>query len=200
MDPNTTNDQPSESQNYPPQPIDRPSRLFPVKTIVSIVAGIVLVAGGVFLFWNLKKAGQEIPLASPLPKVSGVETNLETPAPTPQVTASPAPTAQPVKADKTKLAVKVLNGTGVTGEAAYLKNILVALGYKDITAGNAETQNATTTSVAFSSTVDQATKDELLAKLTSVYESVDETGTVPASVDVLVVTGAREGVSPTTTP
>lgn len=61
---------------------------------------------------------------------------------TPTPTQPPKPTSLPVSptpsVDKTKLKIKVLNGSGVAGQATKVKDLLKEKGYEDILTGNAD--------------------------------------------------------------
>src|SRR3989344_2815627 len=62
-------------------------------------------------------------------------------------TPSPTPTPEPTVASnmkKSELKIQVLNGTGIAGEASLLKTKLTALGFTDVTAGNADAETYTT--------------------------------------------------------
>lgn len=119
------------------------------------------------------------------------------PTETPQeeVTESPIPTASP-EIDRSKVQIEVDNGTGITGEAAYLQGVLRSLGYTNVKVGNASSQNSTTTTVTFNSSVASGVVDELTAKLQEVYKDVTTKTSSSLSVDVLVVTGLRKGQTP----
>lgn len=148
---------------------------------ILIVLGLLILGGvGVYLFTR-GKAGEEL---TPTPTIEGIETS--TPAPTP--TATPA--------DKTKISIEVQNGTGITGEAAYLQGQLRSLGYTDIKAGNAESQDASDTIVTFAKSVSQSVQDEIVKKLGDLYKKVQVKTSSTQKVSVLVVTGLRKGATP----
>ncbi len=97
--------------------------------------------------------------------------------------------------DKTKIKIQVQNGTGITGEAAYLQTQLGNLGYKDIKVANSDSTVEATT-VTFSSTLDSGVISEITQKLNSIYQTV-ATGTSSSSTfDVVVVTGLKKGATP----
>lgn len=106
----------------------------------------------------------------------------------------PTPTEEAKKEeviDKKSISISVLNGTGITGEAAYLQDKLEDLGYTSVKVGNASSQNYKETVVKFSSTLSRSVVDEITAELNKIYNDV-RTQTVNAeSFDVEIITGLR---------
>jgi len=104
-------------------------------------------------------------------------------------TATPSPVA------KAEVTIQIQNGTGITGEASYLQGILKSLGYSDIKTGNAATQDATTTSITFKSSLSQAVVDEITTKLKTLYDKVETKTSSSTTYDVVIVTGLRKGAT-----
>jgi hypothetical protein len=109
--------------------------------------------------------------------------------------ATPAPSSTPASVDKTKIKIQVENGTGITGEAAYLQTQLKGLGYTLVTTGNSNQQNLTTTQVSFASSVPNNIVTEITTKLNSIYQSVTTTTSLSTTYDIVVVTGLRKGAT-----
>lgn len=107
------------------------------------------------------------------------------------VTPAPSPAAS---IDKTKIKVQVQNGTGITGEAAYLQTQLKGLGYTDVKVGNSES-TVTTTTVSFSSKLDTSVVSEITQKLNSIYQTVTTSTSSSSTYDVVVVIGLRKGAT-----
>jgi len=185
----------AQEENTPPAapevgfPLSQPKPKGKSNKWLFVVIGLLILGGGGIYFFS-RGAKEEETL--PSPTVGGVETS------TPEST----PTATP--ANKKDISIEVQNGTGIPGEAAYLQGVLKTLGYSDIKAGNASSQDATKTTVTFGKSVSQAIKDEITKKLEEVYKDVDVKTSSTQSVDVLIVTGLRKGAtakpSPTATP
>ncbi len=119
-------------------------------------------------------------------------------SPTPEATIgsveSPSPTPVATPADKSKVNIQVLNGTGIAGEAGLLVDQLKQLGYTNVTAGNATTQNATDTQVTFATTVGQDVVAEITGKLQSMYTNVTTSNSsLPTGIDIQITTGLRKG-------
>jgi hypothetical protein len=114
------------------------------------------------------------------------------------------PTTQPtsIPADKSKISVVVQNGTGITGEAAYLQTQLKNLGYTNVKVGNASDQTVSTTAVTFSKSLSQDIVTEITQELNSIYQKTIATTASSGTSDVLIVTGLRKGATarPSATP
>lgn len=122
--------------------------------------------------------------------------NLTSPSQDSTSVSSSAPVATPKAADKAKVAVQVQNGTGISGEAAYLQNQLKNLGYTNIKVENASQQDLTSTQVTFSSTLDSSIVSELTQKLNALYQNVTTSTSSSGTFDVVIVTGLRKGSTP----
>ena len=109
--------------------------------------------------------------------------------------ATPTPSSTPAAVDKTKVKIQVENGTGITGEAAYLQTQLKGLGYTLVTIGNSNQQNLTTTQVSFANSLSSAIVTEITTELNSIYQSVTTTTSLSTTYDVVVITGLRKGAT-----
>jgi len=183
------------------QPIQSPQVSFPqprepearkgsnARVVIAIIGVIIIVVlGGWFILGN--RDGSATPTPTP---VGGLST-----FPTPGTAATPetSPTPTPAPVDKSEVKIEVLNGTGVPGEASFLEKELVALGFENIKAGNADEQNATETVVTYSRDFSQATADEITAKLEEIYTTVRTRKATPSGdFDVSITTGPRKGGS-----
>lgn len=109
---------------------------------------------------------------------------------------TPAPVASPAASvDKSNIKIQVLNGTGISGEAAYLKTQLINLGYKNVEVGNSAS-TVTATAATFSSTLDARVVTEITQKLSSIYQTVTTSTSASKTFDVIIVTGLRKGATP----
>lgn len=108
---------------------------------------------------------------------------------------TPVP-ATPSAAAKGDVSVSILNGSGITGEAAYLQTQLENLGYSDIKVGNASSQDASTTTVVFSKDLADSVVTEITQKLDSIYQNVKSSTSSSATTDVVITTGLRKGATP----
>lgn len=171
--------------------IGQPKRSSPAKTL--LILGIILLVGvlGYIIFKNFSTTDENqnlVPVATQEPIL------------TPEATATPSP--KPV--DKSKVKIEVQNGTGITGEAAYLQEELKKIGYTTITVGNASNQNQTKTTVTYARSLTSSLSEEITTKLKELYKEVDVKTSSTATTDVTIVTGLKKGAtgkpSATTTP
>lgn len=122
---------------------------------IAIFFAIVLIAGIVFIL--LQKVATE--------KKTDSMSSLEKAV----VTLEPLPTNTPTPVDVSKLTIKVLNGSGIPGEASRLKGILTAAGFTVSSVGNAETSDYDKTVVQLKPGVDEAVVRVLKAELAKTY-------------------------------
>jgi uncharacterized protein YxeA len=171
----------AENATFAPIPVGAPKGKISKKAIIGVIILIVFIIAGFFIFKG-KGTPEESPLPSPV--VRGETAATQTPTPTPEAV------------DKSKISVEIQNGTGITGEAAYLKDTLKSLGYADFKVGNASSTDNITTSVTFAKDVPSSAQTEIANKLKEVYKEVDVKTSGTATTDVLVITGLRKGTSP----
>ena len=165
---------PAQTRDFFGQPKPKKSNI--AGPLVAVII-LLLLVGGVFFF--VKSRGSQTE-GSPQPTISEPTITEQTPSPTPQI-------------NKADIKIKVLNGTGTSGEAGLLKDKLTAAGYTSVELGNASRQDYTDAQVAFDSDVSQVVQDEVLSILKSTYKSVKETSGVGAGFDVEIITGLRVG-------
>jgi hypothetical protein len=170
--------------------VGQPKKSGGVKTLL-IVGVLVLVA--ILGFVIYKSAGTGDGEATPTPDfLDGLTTpSSEQAIPTVTPAASASPSA---KVDKTKVEIQVQNGTGITGEAAYLQNQLSTLGYTNVKVGNSDT-TVSATSATFATSLDSAVVTEITQKLNAVYQTVNTKTASTGTFDVVIVTGLRKGAT-----
>ena len=151
-----------------------------------IIVIVLLLAGGGFLFYRNRLTSKESEESLFSTPTIPVEENL-----------TPTPTEDPEKIDKSKIKIEILNGTGIAGEASFLKTKLTELGYKEVRTGNASEENYTTTEATFLSSLSSEVVDEITQKLNEIYTKVDtKTSKDLKGNDVKVIVGLRKGVTP----
>ncbi|TSC85705.1 MAG: cell envelope-related function transcriptional attenuator [Microgenomates group bacterium Gr01-1014_16] len=142
-----------------------------VWAIVGLLLGIAVGGGGGYVIWGNKK---EIAVVKPA-VVAG-------PTKSPGVTPTLA-----VEVKRSELKVKVLNGSGVRGEAAKAKELLESLGYPEVVTGNADKDDYEQTEVTVA-------KDEywgaVRADLETKYTVSAKPGTADlGGFDVVIILG-----------
>lgn len=96
-----------------------------------------------------------------------------TPAPSPQDAAVQSPSPSPSAViKKTELKIKVLNGSGVSGQAAKVKNELLEAGFLDIETGNASVSSQLATMVEFGPDISGETVAEIKTVLEDIFKKV----------------------------
>ncbi len=179
--------------------IGEPKKSGGAKTL--LVVGILVLVGILgFVIYKSAAKNSETPIVDETTYDNMVET-----VPT-EPTASASPSATPKAADKEDVKIQVQNGTGITGEAAYLETQLKGLGYTEVAVGNSAKQDLTATQVSFGSSVDSTIVSEITTKLKALYQSVTTTTSASTTYDIVIVTGLRKGAtakpsaSPTASP
>lgn len=132
----------------------------------------------------------EGPTATPEAKLTGTITPTPTKkaGTTPTVTPKPTSTSSTGTTDKSKLSVTVQNGSGVTGAAKKMGDLLTSLGYTITTIGNADTSDYAQTEIhvkAAQKDLLPSLKKDLGANYTIGTAVADYTGTG----DILVIVG-----------
>jgi len=188
--------QETKSENTPDIgfPLSQPKPKSKSGVWIFIVVLIIILAGGLIFFLSKNKTGSTE--ASPTPETQGLQIETSTPVP------SPIPEATASAAAKAKVVIEIQNGTGITGEAAYLQGILKGLGYTNIKVGNSSSQDNTVTTATFLSTLDKGIVQEITSKLDSLYQQVDTQTSTTLKTDVLIVSGLKKGATakPSTSP
>lgn len=147
-----------------------------------IIFIILLILGGAGIYFFTKSAQE--PIATPTPSFNVTPIDQKE-------TATPVPTKSPAPVKKDEVTIEIKNGTGITGEAKLLADKLKALGYSNITAGNADTTDNTETTVTFAKSLSQAVQDELKKELEGFYKTVNVKTSSTQKSDVVIITGLR---------
>lgn len=147
-----------------------------------IIFIILLILGGAGIYFFTKSAAEPIATPTPSFNVTPIED---------KATSTPVATKSPEPAKKDDVSIEIQNGTGITGEAKLLSDKLKALGYSDITAGNASSTDNTATTVTFSKSLSQSIQDELKKELESFYKEVNVKTSSTQKSDVVIITGLR---------
>jgi len=114
------------------------------------------------------------------------------PEPTPTPTSAPTATPTPEPLEKSEVTVEIQNGTGTAGQAGRASAVLEDIDYEDIEVGNADTEDAETTSITFSSRVSQDQQQELITALEEIFEEVSSSVKADQEKDVIIITGIEK--------
>lgn len=141
---------------------------------------VILAVGGYFMYQVGFKKGEE---ASKLQMEKQLEKEK-----------AAVPTATPIPSvDKSKYKIKVLNGTGISGEAAKAKELLESDGFTVSTIGNASKQDNLDTTIATKEDVDSEFISALKEALEGSYK-LGEVTTLDTSdpADIVVSLGGKK--------
>ena len=171
--------------------------------IVVVIILLSLIPAALGFFFLSRNKGENSNGFDEETPVPFIEQNKSTPtiSPTPKSTTSPTPTPVATPYAKSEVKMKVLNGTGVSGEAAFLKKELNKLGYSQIEIGNAESKDYTETEVLYSRTVDSRVKDEINAFLEKTYAKVSPKTSISLDeLQVQIIIGPRKQATTSPSP
>jgi hypothetical protein len=167
-------------------PVSPESKKEGLGRVVLIFIVIIVILG--FATWYLiSRREDKVDVVNDLPTPT-----ISSQSPTPLPTEAPA-----VKKDTLK--IRVLNGTGIVGEAGKLESVLKGMGYGSIVTGNADNYNYVTTKVSFSKTFPKSYRQEITEKLSSIYSSVAEDELELGGFDAVIIVGKKGKTSPTPT-
>ncbi|MBI3385090.1 LytR C-terminal domain-containing protein [Candidatus Gottesmanbacteria bacterium] len=161
--------------------------------IIAVVVVLLLLIGGL-IFWKVKGSKKELVTPTPTPTEQVTLPPTSTPTATPSVSITPGKETTPTLSPKQKVKIEVLNGTGVTGEASFLKGKLTSAGFATIDTGNAASTSADAkTEVTYFSTFPVALKIDLTTLLSDLYTSVSATNSAESGkYDAIITTGKRK--------
>lgn len=164
-----------------------------VNVIIAAVVLFFLIVGGI-IFWKAKESKKEVVTPTPTPTEQVTLPPTSTPTATPTVSVAPVKETTPTLTPKQKVKIEVLNGTGVTGEAAFLKTKLTNAGFASIDTGNAATTSADAkTEVIYYSGFPSSLKIDLTTLLNDIFMLVSATNSGETNkYDAIITTGKRK--------
>ncbi|KKR85833.1 MAG: Cell envelope-related transcriptional attenuator [Candidatus Woesebacteria bacterium GW2011_GWB1_41_10] len=159
-----------------------------IKEIKSGINPLFIIIPGIFLLGALLGG-----IVYYQKNISGIKITVTTPVPTISETASPIPTASS-EVDTEKYDVKILNGSGIAGEAGKARGILEKAGFKVSSTGNATSYNYTKTVIQVKSSVEKEFVSALTEALSKTYEVDSKTKSLSASSpdDVVIIVGSSK--------
>ena len=114
--------------------------------------------------------------------------NSPSPQQTPTYTPTPSPTVASVAKDQ--LTVRILNGSGISGQADEIKDSLVKINFvaEKITTGNTPNQQSTTTRIVFTPRVSSSIREEISDALSEFSSNVSTIENDEIEFDILITT------------
>lgn len=178
--------------NTPPDAGEKkknPFLYFIIIALVAFVTGIAFMAG---IYYAMPEKNLFAMPSLSLPSLPGLPAAQPTPTPTPAIV-PPTPTSAKTVA-LSDYTVKVLNGSGVRGEAAKVKASLEAEGFKVGSIGNADSNDVAKTQITVKKSVDKAAVTKLTdaLKKTYVLDKVTELPATATSESDITVTIGKE--------
>ena len=147
--------------------------------VLLLLVAVGLAAGGVYYYKNSSKTSEE----------EGTERKQETQA---EATQTPEPTKSTV--DLKKFTVNVLNGSGITGEAKKVSDLLVTGGFAESKTGNAANSKFTKTEVALKEAVPAEVFDAVKKSLGDTYDVVkaEKAHDSKSTYDIVITVGTKK--------
>lgn len=108
----------------------------------------------------------------------------------PTLTNTPTPSPRTVAKDE--LTIRIENGTGIPGQAAKVKNLLLDKEFTNIQIGNADSSDHRKTTVVFSERVSSKDQQELKDVLLRTFTAVITQTATKQNVDILIITGEEK--------
>lgn len=153
------------------------------KKWIIIIVTAVLLGSAVAGFFYMRSSSSESATVTP------------TPAPIEQ---EPMPTEEPT-VNKEELKVKILNGSGVVGEATKVKTLLEGADFVIDSTGNADNYDYKTSEIQVKSTVPSSITNELTELMETDYTVDTSELDDSEDVDIVVIIGTRKN-APTAKP
>jgi hypothetical protein len=108
-----------------------------------------------------------------------------------------SPTATPLalpSANLTKYKIKILNGSGISGEAGKVQTLIEAAGFTVLSTGNATTYDFTKTQITLKTGIDPDYVTALVTALSKNYQLGDPKTTSSQTNDVTVTVGSLKAI------
>ncbi len=149
--------------------------------VIMLIISAFLIGGmylAITLPWEQFTASQSAKTPTPVEKQSSVS-------------ATPTPEAGTSAQAKEDLQIQILNGSGVVGQAAKVKDMLAKQGFKNIKTSNSDEDNVEITKVLFALDVPKSIRAEIKKTLEEVFSQVeeDDLGKDEKNLDIQITTG-----------
>lgn len=149
--------------------------------IVLVILLLLGLAGGGIYYYRTK-------IVKSPPKTEPSTTQADQP------TSTPTSTPSTEEVDYTKYSLRVLNGSGVTGEAGRVAKLFEEFKFKEVTTGNADKSDFTTTTVSLKADVPETAFEVIKDTLSESYTVEKSQDNLEASspYDVVVTVGTKK--------
>ena len=156
------------------------------KQYIFLAFALIFLAGtiGYFLLWS------EI-IPNPWFKKPIVSREMPTVKVVVSITPKPSPAKEKQLMDKSSVAIQILNGSGIEGQAEEINLLLQNAGYNNIITGNAESLESTT-KITYKSQVSEEILNNIMEEVEKILPDISAPeASQSAEFDVVIVTGIR---------
>ena len=149
------------------------------KILLAIFAVLIIAAVISFVFIKQKKQTVSPKKEAEITQVS--------PLPSPAEESTTAAETEAIS--KEALKIQILNGSGIAGQAQDLADLLSADNFINISLGNSENKQDTSTTVSFKENVAETIRSSLVQQLEAIFEKVQVETLVESDFDIEITTG-----------
>lgn len=159
-----------------------------VKKILSFLVFLILIGG--VLVYLLKNDYLKFSVPFLSENSNSVKETTQPIPTTVNTTVTPSVASPSGILSRDQLKALVLNGTGIAGQAAKIKNILLELGLSKVETGNVEGPSVQVTTIAFSEKVATDLQEQIISLLENNFVSVSAENKISSpSADIVITTG-----------
>ena len=178
-------DKPQVEEIIKPEPVKEKSSFNILWILIPGMLLLGLLIGGIFAYvFGIQKISSSQPTDSEETQNITVE---------PTVSPSIKPTASP-SASLSKYKIKILNGSGIKGEAGKVQTLVETAGFTVLSTGNASTYDFTKTQISIKTGVDQEFITSLIKTLEKNYQLEDTKTSSSQTNDVTVTVGSLKAL------
>ena len=178
-------DKPQVEEIIKPEPVKEKSSFNILWILIPGMLLLGLLIGGIFAYvFGIQKISTSQPANSEETQNMAVE---------PTVSPTTKPTASP-SASLSKYKIKILNGSGIKGEAGKVQTLIETAGFTVLSTGNASTYNFTKTQISIKTGVDQEFITSLIKTLEKNYQLEDTKTSSSQANDVTLTVGSLKAI------
>jgi len=178
-------DKPQVEEIIKPEPVKEKSSFNILWILIPGMLLLGLLIGGIFAYvFGIQKISTSQPTDSEETQNITVEPTI---SPTTKPTASPS-------ASLSKYKIKILNGSGIKGEAGKVQTLIETAGFTVLSTGNASTYDFTKTQISIKTGVDQEFITSLIKTLEKNYQLEDTKTSSSQANDVTLTVGSLKAI------
>jgi len=178
-------DKPQVEEIIKPEPVKEKSSFNILWILIPGMLLLGLLIGGIFAYvFGIQKISTSQPTDSEETQNITVEPTI---SPTTKPTASPS-------ASLSKYKIKILNGSGIKGEAGKVQTLIEKAGFTVLSTGNASTYDFTKTQISIKTGVDQEFITSLIKTLEKNYQLEDTKTSSSQANDVTLTVGSLKAI------